>query len=270
MTAAGAAAVRRLHTNHVAPLVHSLVRHEWEAATPCEGWRVQEVIAHFTSNMAVFVDPTQLPALPDGVLPSAEEMAELMIGDRRNWSPRLLVDEYDSNVSDFLDFLDASQAEPAASTMNFLGDFGNHPTHIFADMFAFDHYCHLAFDVLAPRGPIGRAAVHADAALLKPAIGWMLAGLPAMCRTGLGELDAPIRLDLTGPGGAQWLIEPPTGDDLVTVRPSDGSDAAAATVRSTTAEFIGWGTKRTHWSEVCDVNGDRAWAAPFLDAFNVI
>ena len=48
-------------------------------------------------------------------------------------------------------------------------------------MFSFDFYTHLRWDVLAPRGPLtGHDVPAPDEVRLKPAVGWLLAGIPRM------------------------------------------------------------------------------------------
>lgn len=270
MSKAGATAIRQLHEKQIGPLLDALTPDEWNLPSACDGWRVAEVVAHFTSNMRIFVEPESLPEFPDGQMPSAEAMAELMIGDRRTWEPPQLLDEYQRFLDPFLAFLDGVQDEPAASSMVALGDLGNHPTHIFSDMFAFDHYCHLHFDLLAPHGPLDRAAPTPDEHMLQPTIAWMLAGLPAMCREELVVLDRTMRLQLTGPGGGAWLLVGGT-EELVSVEPADRiSTEAAATATSDAHQFVSWATKRSDWRDACTLEGDSAWGSRVLDAINVI
>ena len=61
------------------------------------------------------------------------------------------------------------QEEPLASTVIPLADLGSYPMNQLADAYAFDHYCHLRIDLLAPDGPIERKMPDADATRLAPA-----------------------------------------------------------------------------------------------------
>jgi hypothetical protein len=139
--------------------------------------------------------------------------------------------------------------------------------HQLADAYAFDHYCHLRVDLLAPHGPIARDVPAADEARLGPAIRWMLTGIPQM-QPGLETtLAAPIALALSGPGGGTWRIANDGGSLTLT----DGSrDDEVATVSSDGHAFVIWGTAREPWRGHCTVTGDESVAATFLDALNVI
>jgi hypothetical protein len=150
-----------------------------------------------------------------------------------------------------------------------LADLGQYPMHQLADAFAFDHYCHLRMDLVAPGGPLERSLPAPDDTRLGPTIGWMLAGLPQM-QPGLHttvEIDQPLALVLTGPGGGEWTIRR-DGESLAI---DDGVDpAAAATIESDGDAFVRWGTTRTPWREEALVRGDTGSAERFLDALNII
>jgi hypothetical protein len=270
MSRRGLAGMRALH-EEIGPLLRSLTPHEWVATSACAGWRVQEVVAHMSATMKMIVDPDPMPPLPEGATPpGAEEVAELMVAPRKDWSAESVLAEFERYREGFLGFLAAVQEEPAASAMADLGDLGSHPTHIFSDVFCFDHYCHLAFDICQPHGPVDRAAPSANPDVLGPAVDWMLAGLPAMCARDLGVLTAPIALVLDGPGGGEWVLHPATGDALINVTEGPASGTVAATVRSTAHDFISWGTKRSDWRATATVDGDASYAATVLDVVNVI
>jgi hypothetical protein len=44
----------------------------------------------------------------------------------------------------------------------------------------------------------------------------------------------------------------------------------AATLTSTTADFLAWSTTRLPWRERVSIDGDSAVAAAFLDALNLV
>jgi hypothetical protein len=140
--------------------------------------------------------------------------------------------------------------------------------HELADAYAFDVYCHLRIDVLAPHGPVERSLPPADRARLAPAIGWMLAGLPQMQGAAFPMLDRPITLELTGPAEGAWSIVP-VGGGVVVVEPGAAADSAA-TVMSSGHDFVLWGTKRVPWQDLATVDGDTELAACFLDALNIV
>jgi hypothetical protein len=147
-----------------------------------------------------------------------------------------------------------------------LNDLGTYPCHLLADAFAFDLYCHLRVDLLAPTGAVTRTLPEITDELLSPGIGWMLAGLPQMCQPLAALLDRPIGMVLDGPGGGSWTLQP--GRPFLAVE--GGLDDPAATVTSSATEFVRWGTKRADWRSSCSVEGDESFAATVLDAMNIV
>jgi hypothetical protein len=146
-----------------------------------------------------------------------------------------------------------------------MGNLGAHPLHLLANATCFDHYCHLRLDILRPSGPIQRVLETAGDAAVAAAIPWMLSGLTQMCRDGLSALDAPVCLDLTGPGGGVWTILP--GPALEEGR----HPSPAATVTSTTCDFVNWGTRRRSWTSLpVQLEGDETIGAMVADAINII
>ena len=169
MTAEAVAAVR-LAVDEVKEVLTSLTPEEWDRPSACAGWRVQDLVAHMSSNWKEVVDPTPPP--PDPPQLPAESLMELLVDPRRGWSADEVLAEYLAYCDPAVDALAALQAEPLASVEQRLADLGTYPLHLLADAFAFDHYCHLRIDLLAPRGPVERAVPAADAVRLAPAIGW--------------------------------------------------------------------------------------------------
>ena len=64
------------------------------------------------------------------------------------------------------------------------------------------------------------------------------------------------------------LIAPGGEDGRVTV--SEGKDGAAATLTSTTHDFVVWGTQRRPWRTLATVVGDEDYAGRVFDAVNII
>jgi hypothetical protein len=58
-------------------------------------------------------------------------------------------------------------------------------------------------------------------------------------------------------------------DGTMTVGTTAAGDAAA-TVTSSAHDFVSWGTRRSDWRTAATVSGDATWAAPILDAINII
>lgn len=268
MTKQAIDALRLIHAE-IDTVVRQLDADDWAKPSACEGWRVQDVLAHFSSNMKEAVDPTppdaDAPPPPD----KAEEMVEVLISPRKDWTGAELVAEYDQYLEGWLGGLTAIQEEPMASTELALSDLGTYPMHLLANAFAFDHYCHLWIDLLGPDGPLDIEVAAPTDDMVRPGIDWMIAGVPRMQPAEMADaVTAPIQLELTGPGGGSWSITPAAAGELVGVTEEAG--AAAVTVTSTAHDFVSWATQRSSWRDHCTVTGDEALATPFLDALNII
>jgi hypothetical protein len=246
----------------------SLSADEWGRPSGCAGWRVQDVAAHMSSNFKETADPSPRPPEPLPPMP-AERLMDLLVQPRLEWSAEQVLSELRTYAPRLVETLEAMQEPPLARSPLAVADLGTYEMHQLADAYAFDLYCHLRVDVLAPRGPIERDLPPADDLRIGPAVGWMLAGLPQMQGDAFAFVDRAIGLRLDGPGGGDWLISP-AGDDRLTVVASDIDGAAAAVVRSSAAAFVVWGTKRTDWREHVELDGDVQLATRFLDTLNIV
>lgn len=267
MTAEAVEAVR-MGVEQVKGVITTLTPEEWAMPSRCQGWRVQDLVAHMSSNFKETVSPSPAPDPPPAARPRAEAVMEMLVDPRRDWTPEQVRDEYLAYCDGAVAVLASLQDEPMASTVIPLADLGSYPTHQLADAYAFDHYCHLRVDLLAPDGPISRPVPPADDIALGTTIGWMRAGLPQM-QPGLEEqvdAGAPLRLTLTGPGGGSWLISREGGG----LRVAPGATGEIAEITSDGHAFVLWGTTRSPWRDHCTVSGDEAAATRFLDALNII
>ena len=255
----------RLLAEQYADVVAALRPEQWEAPSRCAGWRVQDLVAHTGSNFRVLVEPPEPPAEPVPGL-TAERAQDMLVDERRGWSPEQVRKEFDDYRGPALDVLGAMQAEPLATTPLTLHELGTYPMAALADAFAFDLYCHLRVDLLAPSGPVDVPVPEATDAHLAPGIGWMLTGLPQMCPAVNDQLERPVALRLTGAGGGEWTLS--RGDAGLEVRP--GSAGAAATVTSAAHDFVLWGTGRTDWRQCVAVDGDEGLAARVLDKVDIV
>ncbi len=265
-----AGAVEGLRATHadLAGVLAGLADDQWSAPSGCAGWRVHDVLAHVTSNFAEIVEPSPQPPGPPPEM-TAEQAMEALVAPRRDWTPTQLLDEYERFAEPALATLAVLQDEPVASAPLTVADLGTYQTHQLADAFCFDHYCHLRHDLLAPGGPLAAQVPPPDDLRLAPGIGWMLAGLPQMCSASLAPvLTAPVVLDLSGPGGGTWTVQPAGDGGLVSIE--DGAVDPAATVRSSAHDFVSWGTKRSAWRDACEVSGDEALASAVLDRLDII
>jgi hypothetical protein len=146
-----------------------------------------------------------------------------------------------------------------------MSELGTYPMHALADAFAFDMWCHFYIDLLSPTGPVQRTYQEPEDELLQPAIGWMLTGLPQMCPAVSTVLDRPLGLELTGPGGGRWTLQP--GDVMAVV---EGSTDASVVVTSSAVDFVLWGTTRVPWRDCVSLAGDAAYAEQVLDQINIV
>ena len=263
MTAEGLQAARIL-ADRYAEVVTGLEAEDWARPSRCAGWSVQDLVAHTGSNFRVLAEPPD-PAAPPPPVDTAEQLQELLVQQRRGWSSAEVRDEFLSYVAPAMAALTAVQAEPVAQAPLTLTDLGTYPMHALADAFAFDLWCHLTVDLLAPGGPVARPAPAATDELLAPGIGWMLTGLPQMCPSVSTVLDRPLGLRLTGPGGGEWTLLP--GEPL-SVEP--GLHDPAATATSPATAFVLWGTTRTAWRDDVRLEGDEGYAARVLDEVDIV
>jgi uncharacterized protein (TIGR03083 family) len=271
MTTEAVEAVRIIH-DHFRQVLSTLSDDDWSKPSACEGWRVQDLLAHVTSNQKEFVDPT--PPSDDPVpTMTAEQAMEALVAPRKDWTVDDLLAEYDQYADPWFDALDAMQQEPTASTESPLADLGTYPLHMVANAFAFDHYCHLRIDLLQPTGPIAAGIPDATDAEVRPGIEWMLAGIPQMQPGVLPPVvTRPLGLRLTGAGAGEWTIRSGDVDDgEPTIAIVGGIDTdVAATVESSAHDFVMWGTQRCDWRVCCTVDGDAEYAALVLDTLNIV
>jgi len=245
-------------------LFATLTAEEWAAPSGCDGWRVQDVAQHMAAVYQSIAAADTIE-VDTSSAEGAEASAEMVVQARKDWTPEQVVAAYTEWAPKGVAALAALQEPPMADTVVPLGDLGSHPMHILGDAIAFDHYCHLRHDIGAA---VQRAAdLPHDAAVLGPAVDWMLAGLPQMCANELAAVpQQPVNIVFEGPAANSYQLAP--GADVWSVNP--GEATAAPTIRTTAHDFISWATQRADWRATSTGDVDHADAAAVLDAINVI
>mgnify|MGYP001568168496 FL=1 len=233
---------------------------EWQSASMCEGWRVQDLVQHMAVVFQQIADSSSVDVGDSGHTETANEVP---VQDRRDWRVDQVVEAYDEWAPRGTAALAALQEPPMAETAVPISDLGTHPLRLLGNAIVFDHYCHLRHDI-----PIDRAAeLPRDPATLSAVLEWMLAGLPQMCAEALAAAPAqPVNLVFDGPGGGRFILAP--GDDGWTV--TEGTDADAPTVTTTVHDFVSWGTKRSDWRDSVSGDVDHHGVAAVLDAITII
>lgn len=261
MTAAAIPALEQ-QVREARELFAGLDADEWQAASGCDGWRVQDVAQHMAAVFQQLADPTSIDTGDSG---KAEQAAEVPVRDRRDWTTDEVIGAYDEWSIKGVAALAALQEPPMSEAVVPLSDLGTHPLHLLGNAIVFDHYCHLRHDIGAA---IDRAAaLPRDEGALRATLDWMLAGVPQMCADELAAASRqPINLVFDGPGGGAYVLAP--GEGAWTIEAT--SDPSAPTVRTTVHDFVSWGTKRADWRTSVSGDTDRDDVASVLDAINVI
>jgi uncharacterized protein (TIGR03083 family) len=200
---------------------------DWAAPSGCEGWRVQDLVAHLG---ALFWAVADVSKLPDTTGMPTETAMETLVGSRRDWSA-------DAVLSDYVEVSDVALqrlAELAEVDMELpLGDLGTYPAAALPLAYSFDHFTHIRADLFRPRGPLAGPPPPADEYRLGSVLDWVEAALP---QQNPAAVDAGLfELQVTGP--AARII-------------SFGSGQAMATVSSDAFSFVRWVTQRGSWEEL--------------------
>ncbi|MET0704386.1 MAG: maleylpyruvate isomerase N-terminal domain-containing protein [Mycobacterium sp.] len=237
---------------------------QWTTPSAAEGWSVKDVFIHLGSLLELLqaaVNGAESPPL------GIEAINEQVVAERRNWTSSVAIQFLRDQLDSGLELFSSLQSEPLASTTTQMLDLGTYPLHAIADMFAFDFVTHLRYDVLAPRGPIALSVPDLDEDRMSAAISWLMGGLEQMQPALAARVTSPLALVLTGPGGRSVLLDGRSGTLTVTEPPT--TVPAAATVISTTEDFLAWSTKRAPWASAVRVDGDLDLARGFLNAVNL-
>lgn len=247
-------------------LAAAISDHQWSAPSAAQGWSVKDVFVHMGALLELLQAAIGGAAAPPiGI----EELNQHVVAERRDWLPARTIDFLRDQLETAVPTFTALQDEPMASTETSLLDLGTYSLHAIPDMFSFDLTAHLHYDVLRPRGPIDLPVPALDEMRLAPAVSWLVGGLSQM-QPGLADhIEAPITVRLVGPGARQIQLST-TGEGITVAEPPDADTPSAATLTSTTADFLGWSTRRLPWPTLVQVDGDTRVAEAFLDTVNLV
>jgi uncharacterized protein (TIGR03083 family) len=246
-------------------VARSLNEAEWQTPSAATGWSVQDVVSHVGCLLELLQAAVGGEALPDSGI---ERLNEVMVAGRRGWDTARTLNNVEKQLEQAITLFTPLQEPPTASVETPMFDLGTYPLHAITDMFTFDMTTHLRYDILAPRGPIGRELPPLDEARSGPSVSWLLGGIAKMQPDLAGHLTAPLALHLTGPGARNVLIRAHAG--AISVDPLRSPDEAGATLTSTTTDFLGWSTARLPWRTLVTIEGDQSAATAFLDAINLV
>ncbi len=217
----------------------------WEAASGCEGWSVQDLIAHMGALYWMVVDPSTLPDVTG--LPS-ERAQDAYVEARREMGPAAVLADYEIVSATALDVLAGFEGQDFEVP---LGDLGTYAAALLPTAFCFDHYVHIRADLFAPRGPLTGQSPPSDELRLVPALDWIEAALPQQNQAVLTALGGSAEIVCHGPGARTIRI---------------GSGDLLGQIVSDAPSFVRWVTQRSSWdAEGVKVIGEEGRLGPAQD-----
>ena len=135
----------------VSALIGSLDDSEWTMPSAAAGWTIKDVVTHMGDLLGTLA--LAIRGELDTEL-GIERLNDASVAVKSAWSPAEVVADLEHQAPAMFPLLEALQKEPEASTQAQLLDLGSYPLHAIPDMFAFDFYTHLRWDILTPRGPL--------------------------------------------------------------------------------------------------------------------
>jgi uncharacterized protein (TIGR03083 family) len=257
------AAVRKERDDVVA-FCRSLSPEEWSKPSNCEGWSVQDVVAHLAAIAHGVFTPWMVKFM---TTKNVEQANDADVETRRSTPPEQVLAEYEKWSTRMVKLLAIGQRPPLSKAPFKVGELGVYPMAQVASASVFDTHLHLHHDLapalgktLPPPGPNTIAVINE----------WVLAGIPRMCKEALAFMDRPITITLDGPGGGSWAIVPTPGGKPGKIQPAPVPNSAAQ-ITATPAEFPLWTTHRRPWRDQdLKIEGDEPYATRFLDAVRVV
>ena len=217
-------------------ICHGLTPAQWQAASGCPGWSVQDVVAHLATGFWAMVDLSQLPDITGQ---SFEAGQEIWVESMRGLSPKAVLDDYEQVSNTGLDRLTGLAGLDLQVP---LGEAGTYPAAMLPYAYAFDHYTHIRADLFAPRGPLDGEPPPSDELRLGATLDWIEAALPQQNTEAAAQ--ATLEIQVAGTGGRVIAF---------------GSGPAKATVASDAPAFVRWVTQRATWPDLgVQASGDEA------------
>ncbi|HYH52032.1 MAG TPA: maleylpyruvate isomerase family mycothiol-dependent enzyme [Acidimicrobiia bacterium] len=248
----------------VVALCRTLSPEEWARPSQCDGWSVQDVVAHLSAIAHGVFTPWMVKFM---TAKSVERNNDADVERRRSWAPEQVLAEYEKWSSRMVKLLALGQRPPLAKAPFKIGELGVYPMALVASASVFDTHVHLHYD-LAPA--VGRTLPPPPPGTVAVINEWVLGGIPKMCRQQLAFMDRPVTITLDGDGGGSWALVPGGGGKPGRIEPAPMAESAA-TITGNAREFAVWATRRRPWREQdVKIDGDEDYATRVLDGLHVV
>jgi hypothetical protein len=254
-----------LAAQEIVAVADTLDEREWQLPSAATGWSVKDVVLHggcLLGDLMAAVNGEELPDM------GIEALNDVEVAEKRGCAGRQAAEFFQQQLAKALTTFSPLQNEPMASVDTQMLDLGAYPLHAIVDMFTFDMTTHLRYDMLKPRGPIDYPLPPLGETQLGPSVSWLLGGISRMQAELPQSVAAPLALHLTGPAATQVIISAVDGSISVTPQ-TEAELEAAATMTSSTSDFLAWSTSRLPWEPLVSIAGDKDAAQRFLNALNL-
>jgi uncharacterized protein (TIGR03083 family) len=257
------AAVRK-ERDDLVEFCRTLSPEEWAKPSQCEGWTIQDVVAHMAAIAHGVFTPWMFKFM---AAKNLERNNDADVETRRSRDPQQVLAEYERWSSRMVKLLAVGQKPPLSKAPFKVGELGVYPMAQVASASVFDTHLHLHYD-MAPA--VGRTLPAPGPGTVAVINEWVLGGIPKMCKAALSFMDRPVIITLDGPGGGSWGIVPSPGGKPGRIEPAPVAGSAAE-ITANPQEFALWTTHRKPWREQdVKIDGDEAYATRILDAIRVV
>ena len=242
----------------------SLSPEEWSAPSRCEGWSVQDTLAHMSAIAHGVLTPWMIKFI---TTKSVERNNDADVELRRSWTAEQVLAEYEQWSGRMIKVLSLGQRPPLTKAPFKVGELGVYPMALVASAAVFDTHVHLRHD-MAPA--VGRTLPSPSPGTVAVVNEWVVHGAAKMSKAALSFLDRPLTITLDGPGGGSWAVVPRPGGGPARIQPAPVAGSAAH-ITANPAEFALWATQRVSWRDQdVKIDGDEGYAIRFLDAIRVV